>query len=308
MHALLQPFTRRRPRAIVLATVFALLASYLVVLTVSSAGAAATLLSQGKPATASSSENAGMAAADAVDGNTGTRWSSAFSDPQWIQVDLGATATHQPGRAALGGRLRRGVPDPDLDRQRHVDHDLHHDHRHRRRPDPERHRHPAATCGCTAPSARPATATRCGSSRSTARPARTGCGTTNAALGRPATASSTENAGIPRVRGHRRQHRHPLVERVQRPAVDPGRPRQHPDHLPGRAAAGRPPTPARSRSRCRPTGPPGPRSTPPRPAPAAPRPSTVTGTGRYVRMYGTARATAYGYSLWEFIVRTRTGP
>src|SRR5260370_15055799 len=28
----------------------------------------------------------------------------------------------------------------------------------------------------------------------------------------------------------------------------------------------------------------------------------VTGTGRYVRMYGTARATGYGYSLWEFHV------
>ena len=26
----------------------------------------------------------------------------------------------------------------------------------------------------------------------------------------------------------------------------------------------------------------------------------LAGTGRYVRMYGTARATAYGYSLWEF--------
>jgi beta-glucosidase len=30
----------------------------------------------------------------------------------------------------------------------------------------------------------------------------------------------------------------------------------------------------------------------------------VTGTGRYVRMYGTARGTAYGYSFWEFAVRT----
>jgi beta-glucanase (GH16 family) len=29
---------------------------------------------------------------------------------------------------------------------------------------------------------------------------------------------------------------------------------------------------------------------------------TVNGTGRYVRMYGTARGTAYGYSLWEFEV------
>ena len=26
----------------------------------------------------------------------------------------------------------------------------------------------------------------------------------------------------------------------------------------------------------------------------------ITGTGRYVRMYGTQRATQYGYSLWEF--------
>lgn len=29
---------------------------------------------------------------------------------------------------------------------------------------------------------------------------------------------------------------------------------------------------------------------------------TVSGTGRYIRMYGTARATQYGYSLWEFDV------
>src|SRR2546430_5876076 len=29
---------------------------------------------------------------------------------------------------------------------------------------------------------------------------------------------------------------------------------------------------------------------------------SVTGTGRYIRMYGTARGTQYGYSLWEFQV------
>ncbi len=53
-----------------------------------------TLLSQGKAATASSTENAGTPASAAVDGDlTGTRWSSAFSDPQWLQVDLGATDT-----------------------------------------------------------------------------------------------------------------------------------------------------------------------------------------------------------------------
>jgi hypothetical protein len=28
----------------------------------------------------------------------------------------------------------------------------------------------------------------------------------------------------------------------------------------------------------------------------------VTGTGRYLRLYGTARATQYGYSLWELQV------
>ena len=57
------------------------------------AAAASTLLSQGKPTTASSTESAAYPAANATDGNTGTRWSSAFSDPQWLQVDLGSTAT-----------------------------------------------------------------------------------------------------------------------------------------------------------------------------------------------------------------------
>src|ERR1035437_5595237 len=59
----------------------------------SRASAASTLLSQGKPATASSTESAAYPAANAVDGNTSTRWSSAFSDPQWLQVDLGASAS-----------------------------------------------------------------------------------------------------------------------------------------------------------------------------------------------------------------------
>jgi beta-glucosidase len=57
------------------------------------ASAAASLLSQGKPVTASSTENAGTPASAAVDGDTGTRWSSASSDPQWLQVDLGGSAT-----------------------------------------------------------------------------------------------------------------------------------------------------------------------------------------------------------------------
>src|SRR6202034_4161311 len=52
-----------------------------------------TNLALNKTATASSTENAGTPAADAVDGNTGTRWSSAFADPQWLQVDLGSSQT-----------------------------------------------------------------------------------------------------------------------------------------------------------------------------------------------------------------------
>jgi hypothetical protein len=52
-----------------------------------------TNLALNHPATASSTENAGTPASAAVDGNLGTRWSSAFSDPQWIQVDLGSTQT-----------------------------------------------------------------------------------------------------------------------------------------------------------------------------------------------------------------------
>ncbi len=42
-------------------------------------------------ATASSEESAQYAAAYAFDGDMRTRWSSAFSDPQWLQIDLGAS-------------------------------------------------------------------------------------------------------------------------------------------------------------------------------------------------------------------------
>lgn len=73
--------------------VTALVAALLGVLPAAPATAAPALLSQGKAVTASSQENGGTAAANAVDGNPGTRWSSAFADPQWIRIDLGATAS-----------------------------------------------------------------------------------------------------------------------------------------------------------------------------------------------------------------------
>ncbi|MGW6204482.1 discoidin domain-containing protein [Streptomyces sp. NPDC055089] len=55
------------------------------------ASAEAPLVSAGKPVTASSQEHYGTPASDAVDGDNGTRWSSAASDAQWLQVDLGTT-------------------------------------------------------------------------------------------------------------------------------------------------------------------------------------------------------------------------
>ncbi|GLW27813.1 discoidin domain-containing protein [Actinoplanes regularis] len=87
------PDRRRRRRPYVLAAVLALLLGLTTVAVTTAANAADTLLSQGKPATASSQEGADVGPANAFDGNDGTRWSSVFADPQWIRVDLGATAT-----------------------------------------------------------------------------------------------------------------------------------------------------------------------------------------------------------------------
>jgi hypothetical protein len=61
-------------------------ANYTVTVTVQSN---ATNIALGKSATASSSETAASGPANAVDGVATTRWSSLFSDPQWIYVDLG---------------------------------------------------------------------------------------------------------------------------------------------------------------------------------------------------------------------------
>ncbi len=62
---------------------------YVAVYTKPPAGGGGTNIALGKPTTASSTENSSFPAANATDGNTGTRWSSAFSDPQWLRVDLG---------------------------------------------------------------------------------------------------------------------------------------------------------------------------------------------------------------------------
>jgi hypothetical protein len=72
--------------------VTALTAALLAFAPAQDAEAAPVLLSQGRPVTASSQEGPATPAGAAVDGDNGTRWSSAFSDPQWLRVDLGAAA------------------------------------------------------------------------------------------------------------------------------------------------------------------------------------------------------------------------
>ncbi|MFB7560022.1 discoidin domain-containing protein, partial [Streptomyces brevispora] len=86
------PSTGRR-RTGVLAAVAGLVVSLLAIVPSAPASAAPSLLSQGKTVTASSQENYGTPATSAVDGDNGTRWSSAASDPQWLKVDLGSAAS-----------------------------------------------------------------------------------------------------------------------------------------------------------------------------------------------------------------------
>jgi beta-glucanase (GH16 family) len=61
-----------------------------VTITVAEPTATGPNLALNKPVTVSSVENPNTPGAAAVDGNLATRWSSAFEDPQWLAVDLGA--------------------------------------------------------------------------------------------------------------------------------------------------------------------------------------------------------------------------
>lgn len=51
---------------------------------------AAANVALNKAAASSSNEDSGKTASSAFDGNSATRWSSNYSDPQWISVDLGS--------------------------------------------------------------------------------------------------------------------------------------------------------------------------------------------------------------------------
>lgn len=81
---------RSRSRLLTATLALGLAAALTPVISAQAAECGTTNAALNRPATASSVENGGTPATAAVDGNTGTRWSSAFSDPQWIQVDLGS--------------------------------------------------------------------------------------------------------------------------------------------------------------------------------------------------------------------------
>src|ERR1700753_3884444 len=85
--------TPRKLLSALAAVVVLCAAAYLIVVQGPAAHAAPALLSQGRPTTASSLENASFPASNATDGNAATRWSSAFADPQWSQIDLRSVST-----------------------------------------------------------------------------------------------------------------------------------------------------------------------------------------------------------------------
>src|SRR6266545_3724615 len=249
---------RHRGRSQVVAlviTALALLTGYAVVVA-TSATAASTLLSQGRPATASSIENAGTPAAAAVDGNTGGRWTTIYS------TTTGTGGTQTLDVSGTGRYIRvygtaRATPYGYSLWEFQV----------------------YGTLGGA------------------------GCGTANAALNRPTSASSTENAGTPAsaaVDGNAGTRWSSAFSDPQWLQVDLGSgttvcqvvlqwetayARAFQIQVSDDATAW---TTIYSTT----TGTGGMQTL------------DVSGTGRYLRMYGTARATGWGYSLWELVVHS----
>ncbi|RLK09960.1 F5/8 type C domain-containing protein [Micromonospora sp. M71_S20] len=266
------------------------------------AQAAPSLLSQGRPATASSTENAGTPAAAAVDGDAGTRWASAFSDPQWIQVDLGARANLSQVVLSWEGAYGRAFTIQTSDDGAAWT---------------TVHSTTAGTGGTQTLDV--AGAGRYVRMHGTARGTGYGyslwefqvygeaggtaptCGSANVAQGRPATASSVENAGLPAsaaVDGNPGTRWASAAADPQWLRVDLGSVRSICRVVLAWEAAharafqlqtsvdGSAWTTVYGTT----TGTGGSQSL------------AVTGSGRYLRVYGTARATTYGYSLWELAV------
>jgi F5/8 type C domain/Glycosyl hydrolases family 16 len=301
-----RPHPRRRGRARMLAVAaaaLALAAGYAVTTSLA-ANAATTLLSQNRPATASSTENAGTPASAAVDGNTGTRWSSAFADPQWLQIDLGGTATvtqvvvQWEAAYATAFQIQTSANASTW----------------------------TTIYATTTGTGGTQTLNVSGTGRylrlyGTARATQygysiwelqvygslaTACGAGNAALNRPATASSTENAGTPAsaaVDGNTGTRWSSAASDPQWLQVDLGSAQSICQVVlqweTAYATAFQVQTSTDgstwSSIYATTTGTGGTQTL------------TVSGTGRYLRVYGTARATQWGYSIWELQVLVAGG-
>jgi hypothetical protein len=265
-----------------------------------------TNLALNQPTTASSTENGGTPAADATDGNAGTRWSSAFSDPQWLEVDLGSSQSickvvlNWETAYATAFQIQTSTDGSTW----------------------------TPIYSTTTGTGGTQTLSVSGTGRyirmyGTARATQYGyslwefsvygtgsggggggtCGTTNAALNKTATASSTENGGTPAadaVDGNAGTRWSSAFSDPQWLEVDLGSSQSICKVVLNWETAyatafqiqtstdGSTWTPIYSTT----TGTGGTQTL------------SVSGTGRYIRMYGTARATQYGYSLWEFQVFT----
>jgi beta-glucosidase len=285
--------------------VAALLLGYLALVT-PSANAALTLLSQGKPTTASSSENAGTPASAATDGNDGTRWSSAFSDPQWLQVDLGSP--QQITQVGLHWETARAATfkiQVSNDGNAWTD---------------------------ASPVTNGADGTQTVTLNATGRYVRmdgltrnsqfgysvwefqvfggsapTSCSTGNSAQGRPATASSTENAGTPAssaTDGNDGTRWSSAASDPQWLQVDLGSSQQ----VCGVDLHWETARAATFKIQLSNDGTTWTDASPVTNGVDGNQTVTVGGTGRYVRMDGLTRSSQWGYSLWEFIVHTVGGP
>jgi hypothetical protein len=270
-----------------------------------SAACGTTNLAQGRPATASSTESASYPASNAVDGNTSTRWSSAFSDPQWIQIDLGSSQSICQvtlNWEAAYGKAFQIQTSPDAAAWTSIF---------------------STTTGTGGVQTLSVSGTgryirMYGTARGTVygyslwefqvfgAASGGGCGTTNVAQGRPATASSTESASYPAsnaVDGNTSTRWSSAFSDPQWIQIDLGSSQSICQvTLNWEAAYGKafqiqtsPDAAAWTSIFSTTTGTGGVQTL------------SVSGTGRYIRMYGTARGTVYGYSLWEFQVFTGSG-
>jgi beta-glucanase (GH16 family) len=263
------------------------------------ASTSGTNIARGKPTTASSVESTQFPAANATDGDVTTRWSSAFSDPQWLQVDLGqnfainhVTLTWEASCAKAyqiqtstngstwntiytNNNSPGGIQDVS-----------------------------AASTGRYLRVYATSRASQWGDSlyevAAYGTPSSGGGEATLLSQGKPATASSTENAGFPAanaVDGNTGTRWSSAFADPQWLQVDLGATHSVSQVVlnweAAYATAFQIQTSADGSNWttiATPTATGGVQTLP------------VSGSGRYVRMYGTTRATPYGYSLWEFQV------